>query len=159
MWFHLLFSLSFSRFLCCVPHKLCKVAVRECGGEKMDAATLSRFILSALQSLRLRSEKWRGCNRGITLRLPPPDELLSVWPTAVHPDLCHTATLVPSELFSHVEGHFCGLLVCVWLFYGWYWSENEMPFVTHWDSIMSCCFPIMLGFFLPHGLGYNKNTK
>lgn len=61
----------FLSFLCYVPHKLCKVAVRECGGEKMDAATLSRFILSALQSLRLRSEKWRGCNRGITLRPHP----------------------------------------------------------------------------------------
>jgi len=71
-------SLSlFLSFLCYVSHKLCKVAVRECGGE-MDAATLSRSILSALQSLRLRSEKWRGCNRGVTLRLPPPDEFLSV---------------------------------------------------------------------------------
>lgn len=118
-------SLFLSLFLfflcvCYVPHKLCKVAVRECGGEKMDAATLSRSILSALQSLRLRSEKWKGYNRGITLRLPPPDELLSVWPAAVHPDLCRTAilALVPQSV-SPLWGAFlwfAGVCVCVWLF-------------------------------------------
>ncbi|KAI7809019.1 putative partitioning defective 3-like protein B-like [Triplophysa rosa] len=49
----------------------------------MDAAARSRSILSTLQSVRLRSEKWRCGNGGITLCLPLqmscclPDLLLS----------------------------------------------------------------------------------
>lgn len=109
----------FLSFLCYVPHKLCKVAVRECGGEKMDAATLSRSILSALQSLRLRSEKWRGCNRGITLRLPPKmscclsDLLLSTL-------ICAAVQLLPWCLraFLLCRGPFLWFAgVCVWLFF------------------------------------------